>query len=379
MAGQYKTRCPHCGAQFKISDEHLGQARGAVRCGACLQIFQATDHLIDAEPPRADQWEHALDDEPAGEAETGDRYGDADDDERQEPPGDGGSLGDSVLSDSFLSLEQDDPDEGLGEDFSSMSGAGRASLNDGSDEAWAEALLQDLEDEEEPVSTPRQSHDDATARKPEPDPEPEPEISEPDQYDFLGATPSSREVANERLDYAAGRYRGPGIGAIVKWGLLSLLAIAVLAGQYAFFHFDRLARSPQWRPLYAQACHYLGCRLPLRSDVSVLRGANLVVRSDPDYRNALMVDALLYNEGHWPQPFPVLELTFNDLKGQVVASRRFGPAEYLHGKAAGMSAMPVDTPIHVSLQIVDPGDKAVSYNLRLLPANETPRRVSQAP
>ena len=52
MAGQYKTRCPHCGAQFKISDEHLGQARGAVRCGSCLQIFQATDHFVGETPAR---------------------------------------------------------------------------------------------------------------------------------------------------------------------------------------------------------------------------------------------------------------------------------------------------------------------------------------
>ena len=75
MAGQYKTRCPHCGAQFKISDEHLGQARGAVRCGSCLQIFQATDHFVGETPARphaddndtaptgdnAGQWQYALD------------------------------------------------------------------------------------------------------------------------------------------------------------------------------------------------------------------------------------------------------------------------------------------------------------------------------
>ena len=46
MATQYKTRCPHCAAQFKITDEHLKQARGAVRCGSCLQIFQANDYPV---------------------------------------------------------------------------------------------------------------------------------------------------------------------------------------------------------------------------------------------------------------------------------------------------------------------------------------------
>ena len=51
MATQYKTRCPHCAAQFKITDEHLKQARGAVRCGSCLQIFQANDYLVDPPAP----------------------------------------------------------------------------------------------------------------------------------------------------------------------------------------------------------------------------------------------------------------------------------------------------------------------------------------
>ena len=66
MAGQYKTRCPHCGAQFKISDEHLGQARGAVRCGSCLQIFQATDHFVGETPARP----HADDNDTAPPAIT---------------------------------------------------------------------------------------------------------------------------------------------------------------------------------------------------------------------------------------------------------------------------------------------------------------------
>jgi predicted Zn finger-like uncharacterized protein len=52
MAAQYKTQCPHCGAQFRISEQHLAQAKGAVRCGSCLKVFQATDHLI-AEKPAA--------------------------------------------------------------------------------------------------------------------------------------------------------------------------------------------------------------------------------------------------------------------------------------------------------------------------------------
>src|SRR5699024_12185438 len=47
MAALYKTQCPHCAAQFKISDQHLKQAKGAVRCGSCMLVFQADQHLVE--------------------------------------------------------------------------------------------------------------------------------------------------------------------------------------------------------------------------------------------------------------------------------------------------------------------------------------------
>jgi predicted Zn finger-like uncharacterized protein len=374
MAGQYKTRCPHCGAQFKISDEHLGQARGAVRCGSCLQIFQATDHFIGDTPAptlandddkapaddNAGQWQYALDDE-TDPQDDGKATG-------------GGKFGDSELSDSFLSLDRDG-DEGLGEDFSDMEGASRAGGSDDADEAWAEALLEDLDDENDPAPA-------TTPPPPKPRPatksRPDPISEDDDQFEFLNSTSTRRhKVANERLDYMAPPPSGPAVTA--KWVLLSVLALVLLAAQYAFFHFDTLARSPQWRPLYAQACQLLGCQLPLQTDLSRLRGANLVVRSHPHYQNALMVDALLFNEGDWPQPFPALELTFKDLRGNTVATRRFAPAEYLRGELAGLNAMPVNTPVHIALEIVDPGEQAVNYNLRLRAPAAAPSRVSQRP
>lgn len=383
MAGQYKTRCPHCGAQFKISDEHLGQARGAVRCGSCLQIFQATDHLLtppDA-PPAAEHWHNALDEgAQAMDTAENDRLQDQDDHYDDDPEADPGNIGTSReedgldgsrFGDSFLSLDSDGHDDhGLGENFSDMGGAARTSHNNDTDEAWAEALLQDLANEEEPVSTPPRPAHGAEAPAPGRD---------DSHLDFLGATPGSGQVANERLDLTNDQNGGSHVGAWLQWGSLSVLMLLVLVGQYAFFHFDTLSRAPQWRPLYAQACQYLGCELPLRSDITTLRGANLIVRSAPDYRNALRVDALLYNDGQWPQPFPVLDLSFNNLSGNVVASRRFLPSEYLHGQSAGLDTMPVNTPIHVSLEIVDPGDQAVGYNLRLLPAHDAGPRVGQAP
>lgn len=39
------TRCPHCETLFEVSLNELQTAEGAVRCGQCLRIFNATYHL----------------------------------------------------------------------------------------------------------------------------------------------------------------------------------------------------------------------------------------------------------------------------------------------------------------------------------------------
>src|SRR5690606_23454929 len=152
-------------------------------------------------------------------------------------------------------------------------------------------------------------------------------------------------------------------GRWIGWGLLNLLAAGALATQYVIYHFEELARQDQYRPWFETLCPELGCTLPSKVDITQVRSTNLVVRSHPQYMDALMVDAILYNRAPFAQPFPLLELRFADLNGQLIASSRFRPSEYLSGELAGRDEMPPQTPIHISLEIKDPGARAVNYSL----------------
>jgi len=40
------TRCPKCNTAFRITSAQLQSAKGAVRCGSCLHVFKANDHLV---------------------------------------------------------------------------------------------------------------------------------------------------------------------------------------------------------------------------------------------------------------------------------------------------------------------------------------------
>ena len=152
-------------------------------------------------------------------------------------------------------------------------------------------------------------------------------------------------------------------GRRLLWGLLILLASAALAGQYIAYHFEELARQDQYRPWFLQICPTIGCDVPSKVDIAKIKSSNLVVRSHPEFSGALVVDAIIYNRAPFSQPFPLLELRFADLNGHLIASRRFKPGEYLGGDLEGRGEMPPQTPIHIALDILDPGPKAVNYSL----------------
>ncbi|NER66237.1 DUF3426 domain-containing protein, partial [Pseudomonas sp. MAFF212427] len=186
----------------------------------------------------------------------------------------------------------------------------------------------------------------------------------------LGALPGGRGARKEalvdivddplQLDWQKPRNHW---GRRLIWSLLIVLAAAALAGQYIAYHFDELARQDQYRPWFQQLCPSLGCEVPSKVDIARIKSSNLVVRSHPDFAGALIVDAIIYNRAPFSQPFPLLELRFADLNGQLIASRRFKPGEYLSGELAGKAEMPSQTPIHIALDILDPGAKAVNYSL----------------
>lgn len=46
MADSFITQCPHCGTSFRVRTEQLAVANGSVRCGACLQVFSARNHVV---------------------------------------------------------------------------------------------------------------------------------------------------------------------------------------------------------------------------------------------------------------------------------------------------------------------------------------------
>lgn len=444
MTDSFVTQCPHCQTSFRVSHNQLSVARGVVRCGNCLQVFNAARQLLEqnaalqpapapdpapapiappavaaAEPPAAPQPEPVPDvppEQPAAPASATKHWNDVEladldldqlDLDRELARLEQREIQPSVdfhappRRDDSLSAQRDDPrsdellEDGLFGAASSEPEVHEPTLDEPplqEVQTAAQLLDEPLADER---TEPSLSLDLTAAEDDVPLTRSAPLAA--DDEDPTDGVPRLSARDDDQDDIAADERRDPALGALAEpsrsprkeplidlvddplqldwqkprsnlgkrllWLFLILLAAAALAGQYIWYHYDELARQDQYRPWFQEICPTLGCEVPSKVDIARIKSSNLVVRSHPDFKGALVVDAIIYNRAPFSQPFPLLELRFADLNGQLIASRRFKPAEYLSGELAGKAEMPSQTPIHIALDILDPGPKAVNYSL----------------
>ena len=152
----------------------------------------------------------------------------------------------------------------------------------------------------------------------------------------------------------------------VSYSISILMFSLLLAFQFTYFNMNQFARDPLYRPYYQKACELLSCTLPTLQNLNKIRGSHLVVRQHPDYARTLMVDIIMTNTADYPQLFPIMEVVFTDGEQQPIRQRQLKPKEYLMGKLANLKTMPSGKPIHVSLEIVDPGPKAKGWEINFL-------------
>lgn len=154
------------------------------------------------------------------------------------------------------------------------------------------------------------------------------------------------------------------------WILGNLLLFSVLLAQGIYFYGSDLARlTPSLKPALAGACQVMGCTLTPPQDINLIDLVEARVAPHPKFNKALRIRATLVNRASFAQAFPTMEVTLSDNSGQVIARRAFKPAEYLEKSRTENELMPPNVAIPVLLDVTHPDNRALGYEIRLLPAN----------
>ncbi|WP_067518794.1 DUF3426 domain-containing protein [Endozoicomonas ascidiicola] len=292
--------CPHCKTSFRITNVQLKAAKGSVRCGSCLQVFNALEQLERLPAKQPVSMVTTASEEPLPALET--------------------------EHDVLVSSENTE----------ALKTTASPTADIASSKAKVATSTPPLEYDgyhHETVSTLIYKSDDHSD-----------DHDEEDDDEIPGLRKRSRQNS-----------------PLLKLTVF-VLATALIA-QYGWFNRNQLALNTTLRPAYTLICSALQCELPPLVNIKAIRSLDLVVRTHPENSQALQIDAVIINDAGHTQPYPSIQLTFTDINGRLIASRAFSPSEYLGGELAGSNAMPADQPIRLGLEIMDPGPSAVSYQL----------------
>lgn len=396
MSQIQSTRCPHCQTAFRVTPEQLAVAKGAVRCGSCLEVFNALEHPLHSpraertEPPARPQRQpdttelasgfEAVDDPgvdhefSAAADHTEDTFLFIDDqpEDLADRPVDEPSRQDDSLefSDSFLSLDDNEP-------------APQAEQPTQPPQQQLAHRSQDADD-----NWPQQQYNGPDQHKPSealPDDEyqalsTEPEDAWPDDFspDYLDDSASGRShdhtarsdqrfhmdtaFAAQDLDQLTQYQDSDTTHRRWPWILVSSLLVAVLIGQLAWWERDRLTQQPAIHVWYVAACSLLGCEVTEPApDAGAIRALSSVLRPLPD--GQMRLDAVFVNRSERPAPYPVLQLVIEDFQGTVTADGLFLPEDYLGGEVQPGDLMPPGRPVSISINMNRPVEELNNFRL----------------
>jgi predicted Zn finger-like uncharacterized protein len=147
----------------------------------------------------------------------------------------------------------------------------------------------------------------------------------------------------------------------VAWSLSILALIASLVAEYIWFNQPELLQGQRFKPITAKLCELTDCEHLQMRDPSQIEMISRNVYTHPNEKDALMVSTTLVNNAPHAQPYPRVQIDFSNVRGALIASRRFIPEEYLQIDSEQLQLLQSGIPTTFGLEIKDPGNEAITY------------------
>ena len=394
-----QTRCPNCQTVFELPDDVIRADDPRVRCGECLTVFSSRDNLLVTalsddllvdpdstlvtpmgpanEEPDFDNEKMVFDPDDtltdAGSGRDMDLFSDEAElpevaylDDEDIPEIDIASM--QSAEDQFDSTLFDDV---YFEDEADVGAEATRAVEPSSETALPDAYTRMAEfgtditqGTEEPESLAPDGLEEALSEH-DIDVETE-EVVEPhepqgteEQLEALEAY--TDEYAEQETVYTPAPLPAANTGKLWLTRAVMVALLVLGLGALYFFSLRGPSSSASLGSVASQDCGSNCGEAALLEQLHVVRRT---VYSHPRVADALVINVVFRNDAQQAQPYPVLDISMSDIRGGIVAARQFQPHEYMRlqdGQVLGDIAS--GEAVDVSLEIVDPGDNARSFEL----------------
>jgi predicted Zn finger-like uncharacterized protein len=333
------TVCPKCALTLVVTAADLRVAQGYVRCGRCLNVFNALARLSEERPPAAP--------EPADATAT---QSDA-----PAPPESSASAFE-VEETGEIEIELDIGSVLVTSTRPPVAPAGSAADEGLVVEEPDPAAL--VPDTIQPAPTPTvvaQPSAPPTSAAPIPTP---PEPAPPPQAPEAQQTNTPQEPPESAFELVARRPRA-GLAWTVGVGVLAI----TLALQAVNHYRDALAANPALTGPLTDVYSALGVKLAPRWNINAYDVRQLGASVNGATTGEIVVRASVKNSASRAQPLPLLRVTLQDRFGNRIAARDVPPGAYLPSPAAPGSLLAAGSRVDATMVFVDPGPQAVGFEI----------------
>lgn len=153
----------------------------------------------------------------------------------------------------------------------------------------------------------------------------------------------------------------------LAWTLATVLLVFLTITNIVWTFHEPLLDSPRVQTWLKQA-GWLQAEKPegLLKDPGQIQLVSRDMHTHPTRSGILVLSLTFVNLATRDQEFPVLEVTLMDAANQPVAQRRLQPSDYLRPGAHSQSGLAPDVFLPVLLELGDPGEQAVGFEIHFL-------------
>jgi len=343
-----QTQCPYCETQFRITEEQYQIADGLVRCGVCNKTFNAFEvSQDDAQLPIDQAVYHPVKHENKSNEQ-----------DAQQPV--------SNSTATLISAEKNDLAEHhneLIEEFP-ISEDRAASLTT-TDDSLNYSLSNPFENENSEGRPKAQDTIDDTDTNPDNNysekHEVEFDLFQTEDEDALSPDLSHSIVPEECIAESS-----HAVLTGVLWSVAILFLTLTLVAEYIWFNRNQLIQIPQAKPWVESFCQLTNCEVAALRDPAQIELVTRNIYSHPNQKNTLIVAVTLINHANFAQPYPLMQIDFSDVRGGVIAARRFNAQTYLQTPKEQLRLLAPEASSSFTMMIHDPGKQAMTYEFSFL-------------